>query len=410
MSLKIHKRVKDDHGGNATVYEAICQQKKCALKVWFSDNINIDETEIDGEGLCELVYDIDVLFGLKSKYTVEGYKFYGGNDLPELDVYAAVSEELMDGNLVGLFKRFSFERIFKEQILIKMINNVWNAMNDLFKMGYYHLDIRPPNIFYKLKNQTLETIDDIDFYLGDYGTCRRINNFIPIKLSTLHSSPFDLHFENKEDYLKILLFSLATSCLFVMGKWGDLKKVYYSENDKFYLTPEAEQILLESLHNNTLAKIIFQMMGIKDDDSIGIPEIPSELKLDDSSRMTDDCFHPEIDSVKMTKIIEMILSHSDKQTCEEIFLAIEFYLRLYNKVDETPNKIAIFCLNLSSLNRTRNFNDKKDDDFMILCLKELKGKLCKNPVYDYFIKRHFSIPETLIDGELYLTIRKLIVY
>lgn len=170
-------------------YGAVFECQDVAIKFYFNDFIQPYSSQ--------LLNETDVLFRLSHPNLVNGIDFYTKDSHPELfKVYQekvansraipgknsnmAISQPLMDGTLVMLshhvnpLKQTFQGREMVSKICQKMIAQISSAASYLYTQGYLHLDIKPSNILYKLKNK-LSSEDDVDFYLADFGSCLKID-------------------------------------------------------------------------------------------------------------------------------------------------------------------------------------------------------------------------------------------
>lgn len=102
--------------------------------------------------------------------TDEDLKFL--NDLIKKDKKTLIPKEkyVLEKIIFGSTLTECEKTLLRLQIAMKMIHQLSDSFCHLYENGYYHLDIKPENVLYKIKEK-FETIDDIDFCLSDYGLC-----------------------------------------------------------------------------------------------------------------------------------------------------------------------------------------------------------------------------------------------
>lgn len=65
----------------------------------------------------------------------------------------------------------------KLDIFEKMIFQLSMGLQILMNNGYYHLDIKPQNLLYRYNHCKIRNVDDIDFYVSDFGILCPISDF-----------------------------------------------------------------------------------------------------------------------------------------------------------------------------------------------------------------------------------------
>lgn len=136
--------------------------------------------------------EIDVLMRVKSSNLIEGIEIrkWTNECSAVFDTASSgVLENLITGDIHGKNLKSSSSLNLaplpypemlklKREILTKFLAQSASALKCLSNADYYHLDIKPENIFYKALPQ-IQSADDINFYVGDYGLCLPLDSPSP---------------------------------------------------------------------------------------------------------------------------------------------------------------------------------------------------------------------------------------
>lgn len=165
-------------GGFGEVKKVKKDNKEYALKLFLS-NIESSLTEID---VLMRVKSSNLIEGIElRKWTRECSQVFGQSTTGIVE--NLITGDIYDKNLKNAFfgnvnLRGSDLLKLKREVLTKFLCQTASALKCLSDADYYHMDVKPENIFYKAK-PLIETADDIDFYVGDYGLCAALNNPSP---------------------------------------------------------------------------------------------------------------------------------------------------------------------------------------------------------------------------------------
>lgn len=160
------------------------------------------------DGIEYSIKEIDVLFRIANPSILKGYQLrfydrdldcqklylYEKNDDDDSNPYdpsnpvnvmkkgkVALLEELADKDMNRRnFFRFGKKKFdkkgyfdFNVELQRKCIFQICKAVECLMRAGYYHADIKPENMLYKIEGkkdkEDVDNIDDVNFYLSDYG-------------------------------------------------------------------------------------------------------------------------------------------------------------------------------------------------------------------------------------------------
>lgn len=162
------------------------------------------------DGIETSMREIDILFRIRNKFLVKGWDIKTKNTCKYMDGnLAGIVEDLVNGDLqfndnVNIFDKLKIRPTLINKIAIfeKLLHEICSATNCLAENGYYHVDIKPENLFYEY------TESNIGFFLGDYGLCEPCDRIgEPQKIEVLTGSSFYfapemiLNFKNKEKYI-----------------------------------------------------------------------------------------------------------------------------------------------------------------------------------------------------------------
>lgn len=189
MSVQVDRKLSEGTYGAVyavTAFDEFGGQRKEAVKLFY------DITSY--EQFCSVMRELDVLFRFNSRNLIEGFKIYSKHDSTKLfsdlldedrkpnpsrrpsvpksidTVQVAVSEEFLSGDLSQLIGSNMISAVRKE-VGFKLVRQISKALVCLWHGGYFYNDLKPTNILFKRRNalNEIQSADDIDFYLGDYG-------------------------------------------------------------------------------------------------------------------------------------------------------------------------------------------------------------------------------------------------
>lgn len=146
------------------------QEKELALKIYNRQQA----------GIYSSLKEVDILFRVNHPNLIKGHELCTKGQESALfkDDLTGSLQELMRGSISDFEIKLSLDLeldsskryIFYLKLAKKLLFSLTSAAAALNKAGYLHLDIKPENILYQAKD-VVESIDDVTFFLGDYGLC-----------------------------------------------------------------------------------------------------------------------------------------------------------------------------------------------------------------------------------------------
>jgi len=113
--------------------------------------------------------EIDIMFRIKNKHLIRGIELSSNSKCPDIfdKSQSGIVQNLISGDIINYLEthKGTMTQLENVKLACKALLSVCLALRCLLSAGYYHLDIKPDNIFF-------EQIDgEYNFYLGDYGAC-----------------------------------------------------------------------------------------------------------------------------------------------------------------------------------------------------------------------------------------------
>lgn len=222
-------------------------------------------------GIYSSLKEVDILFRLKHPHLIKGHKLCTKKQDSKIfkDDLTGSLQELMDGSIHNFEINLSEEleadskkrHLFYFKLAEKLLFSLLSASEALNKAAYIHLDIKPENILYKAKN-IINDIDDIEFFLGDYGLCIPRDDYQreqlikgPWDAGTYLYLPPEALSEDTFVSENSSLWMIALSVIEFLTTESHHEYINYNENDKYIinsvknLAPETRQKTLSKLES-----------------------------------------------------------------------------------------------------------------------------------------------------------------